>query len=87
MRNTYQDLDAEISQGIRSGWKAFTTKDVLKAKLDKILHVNLFNSTVLPVILYTSETWATIKTEKQRLVMVYGAMEKSIQEISLHEYI
>ena len=36
------------SQRIRSWWKAFITiKDVLKAKLDKTLCANLFNSTIL----------------------------------------
>ena len=45
-----QDTDVEILWRIRSGWKAFATiKDVLKT-----LHANLFNSTVLLVMLYAS---------------------------------
>ena len=45
-----QDINTEISLRITSWWKAFTLiKDVLKAKLDKTLYDNLFNSTTLPV--------------------------------------
>ena len=53
------------SQTIRSEWKAFITiKDVFKAKLDKTLHANLFNSTISSAMLYINGTWATTK-EKQ----------------------
>ena len=40
-------------------------KDVLKAKLDKILRANLLNSTALPVMLDSSETWPTMNKEEQ----------------------
>ena len=50
-------MDAEISW---SSWKAFTTmKDVLKAKQNKTLNENLIYRTVIYVMLYVSETWAT----------------------------
>ncbi len=51
---------------IRSGWKPFTTiKDVLKAKVDKNLHNNLLNSTILVAMLYAREMWVTLKKEDQ----------------------
>ena len=40
-------------------------KDALKAEQDNILHANLFNSTILPPVLYISKTWATVKKEEQ----------------------
>ena len=61
------DMDVEIS--LRSEWKPFNTlKDVLKAELHKDLRINLFNSTIFPVMLYISEIWATTKKEEQKLV-------------------
>ena len=62
-------------------------KDVPRAKLDKTLHANLFNSTILPPTLYLNQTWAITMKEKQRLVMTQTAMKKSMLGISLSEYI
>ena len=71
-------MDGEISQRIRSGWKAFIMlKNVLKAKLDNTQCVNLFNSNVLSAMLYKSKIWATMKKDEQKLVMTpdgYGNM-------------
>ena len=39
-----------------------------KAKLDKTLRASFFNSIVLPVMLYASETWVTTKKEERQLV-------------------
>ena len=86
--NTCQDTDVESSQRISSGRKAFTKiKDVLKAKLDKTLHATLFNSTILPAMLYASKMWATTKKEEKRLVMAQRAWERSMLGILLHEHI
>ena len=69
-----------------AGLKAFTTiKDVPKAKLIKTLRVKLFNSIVLPMMLYV--TWTTIKKEEQRIVKVQTAMGRSLLGILLHEHI
>ena len=62
-------------------------KDVLKAKLDKTLHANLFNSTILPATFYKNKTWATIKNEEQLLVMTQRVIKRSIPEILLHKHI
>uniref|UniRef100_A0A8C9S512 ribonuclease H n=1 Tax=Scleropages formosus TaxID=113540 RepID=A0A8C9S512_SCLFO len=86
--NMRRDMEKEISRRIRAGWKAFNSiKDVLKGKLDKTTRANLFNGTVLPAMLYGSETWATTKREEQRLVSAQRAMERSMLGISLREHI
>ena len=78
-------MDEEISQRIRSGWKVCTTiKDLFKAKLDKTLCADLFNSPILLVMLHASEMWAI--TKKNRLVKAQRAMEWSMLGI-LYEYI
>ena len=58
-------------------------KDVVKGKPDKTLSANLFNSTILPVMLYASEMWAATKKEEQ----TQRATERSMLGILLCEYI
>lgn len=52
---------------------------------------NLFHNTILHALLYTSETWATIKKEEQRVPLTGSGtqtvMEKSVLGISVQEYI
>ena len=62
-------------------------RDVLERRLDKATRAGLFNSSVLPAMLYGSETWATTKREEQRLVTAQRAMERSMLGISLREHI
>ena len=75
-------------QTIRPGWKEFTTiKDMLKAKLNKILCANLFSTIIFPVMLLTSKMWATTKKEEQKLVATQRNMERFLLELSLCEHI
>ncbi|VDM29720.1 unnamed protein product [Toxocara canis] len=78
------DMRPEITRRIRAGWRAFNSiKDVLKKKMSKTLRAHLFNSTVLPAMLYASETWATTKNEERRLTTAQMAMERCMLGISL----
>ena len=43
---------------------------MLKTKMEKIPHANLFNSTILPAKFYTNETWST--TMKKRTETGYS---------------
>ena len=68
-------MDVEISRIIRSGWRIFITiKERVQSKTRRI---NLFNSTVLPAMLYESTTWANTKKEEQSLITTKWAMERS----------
>ena len=58
-------------------------RDVLKGKLDKNTHANLFNGTVLPALLYGSRTWVTTKIEEQRLVTSQRAVQTPMLGVSL----
>ena len=80
MVNMNRDIEAEISQRIRSIWKAFTAiKDLFNAMRE---NANLFNSIVLLATLYASETWLS-QRRKNRLVTALRAMERSMLGISL----
>ena len=60
-------------------------KDVHKAKLDKTLHDDLFNSTILSLMLdATSKRWTTMKKAENQLVTRQRVMEMD-QGISLHD--
>ena len=79
-RNMCRDMDADISRR-SSGWEAtITIKDVPKAKRDKSLRDNLFNSDIFSAMLYVSKTLATTK-EEQSLHTMPLAMERPILEI------
>ncbi|KAG6940573.1 hypothetical protein G0U57_015976 [Chelydra serpentina] len=79
-----QDLNGELSRMIWAGWCAFNSiKDVLKGKIDKTTRKNIFNSAVLPAMLYGSETWALTKREEQRLLVAERAIERAMLGISL----
>ena len=55
-------MSVEILQEIKSRLRSFIIiKYVLKAKLDKTLHANFFNCTILPAISYTSGARASKK--------------------------
>ncbi|KHN78309.1 Putative uncharacterized transposon-derived protein F52C9.6 [Toxocara canis] len=60
---------------------------MLKKKMSKTLRAHLFNSTVLPVMLYASEMWATTKNEERRLTTAQRAMERCMLGISLRQHI
>ena len=63
---TVSSLNQDIYfTGHNESGRAFTMiKDVLIAKLEKTLYANLFNSIILPAMLYTSEMWVTMKEEE-----------------------
>lgn len=80
--NMRRDMEKEISRRVRARWKAFNSiRDVLKGRLDKTTRANLFNGTVLPAMLYGSETWATMTREEQRLVTAQRAMQRPMSII------
>ncbi|KAG6929912.1 hypothetical protein G0U57_004719, partial [Chelydra serpentina] len=55
----------------------------LKGNIDKTTRKNIFNSAVLPAMLYGSETWALMKREEQQLLVAERAMERAMLGISL----
>ncbi|KHN77588.1 Putative uncharacterized transposon-derived protein F52C9.6, partial [Toxocara canis] len=85
MRN---DMSGEIFRRIRAGWMCFADmKEVLTAKLDPDIRAKIFNITVVKTMTYGSETWCLKKSEKERLAVVEGAMERRMLRISLRDHI
>ncbi|XP_044876196.1 uncharacterized protein LOC123372253 [Mauremys mutica] len=60
-----------------------SSQDILKGKINKTTRTNIFNSTVLPAMLYGSEMWALTKREEQRLSVAERVMEQAMLGIFL----
>ncbi|CAM4422757.1 unnamed protein product [Lepidochelys kempii] len=84
--NMCHNQEGELLQRKKAGWGIFNSiKDVLQVKIDKAIHASLFNSTVLPAMLYGSDTWVLTKTEEQQLSVMERAMERRILGISIRD--
>ncbi|XGW22350.1 hypothetical protein V3C99_004961 [Haemonchus contortus] len=79
------DLTVEISRRRRAGWVAFNKyRDVLTDKrIDAQVRARVFNTHVLPALVYGSETWNTILNEERRLASTQRAMERVMCGITL----
>lgn len=83
--NMENDITAEISRRRKAGWAAFNKyRDVLTDKrLDAQIRSRVFNTHVLPALIYASETWNTTKGEEEKLAVTQRAMERAMCRISI----
>lgn len=75
-----ETIEKELERRIVNGWKRYwSLKEVFK---DKQLHSKtkgkLFNTCVLPVLMYGSQTWALTKATTSHLACCQRAMERSM---------
>ncbi|KAK6758633.1 hypothetical protein RB195_016076 [Necator americanus] len=71
-----------VGQKETNGWEALTSiGDVGKGTTNTLLRAHLFNTAVLPALIYASETWAFRNQEKN----VISVMECGIERITLGE--
>ena len=73
----------------QAAWIAFNkNRTVLTdTKLPMEIRANLFNTTVLPAMLYASETWSTTKSEEKKLAVTQRAMERRMCGVSIKDKI
>ena len=84
--NMRNDIAKEISRRRQAGWLKFNQeREVLKSDLDQKRKAEIFNSTVIPAMIYGSETWATTAAEERKLEVTVRAMERSVLGISLRQ--
>ena len=83
------DLQKEINNRIKCGWAAFKkVETVITSKnVPKNIKAHLFNSNVLPALIYAAETWSTTSRVEKKLVTTQRAMERRITNISKREHI
>ncbi|PIO55014.1 hypothetical protein TELCIR_23608 [Teladorsagia circumcincta] len=72
-------LSIEIGRRRRAGWATFNKyRDVRDRRFDARVKARVFNTHVLPALIYGSETWSTIKEEERKLTSTQRAMERKI---------
>ncbi|CEF61413.1 Reverse transcriptase domain-containing protein [Strongyloides ratti] len=77
--NNDHNQDEEISRRRIAGWRAFRRiSEVMKKLKDYKVRTQLFNSMVLPAMLYGCKTWNLRKSDREKLEVTQRAMEKRI---------
>ncbi|KAH7706674.1 hypothetical protein AAVH_26088 [Aphelenchoides avenae] len=78
------NMDGEIGRRRKAAWLSFNNiQEVLKRMSDSKLRANLFNSTVLPALLYGCETWTLTKRQEDKLSTTERAMERRVLGIAM----
>ncbi|KAK6762162.1 hypothetical protein RB195_023032 [Necator americanus] len=73
--NMMNDLTSELGRRRRAAWGAYKSiEDVVKKTRNTPLRTHLFNTTVLPVLTYASETWAFRKQEENAVSVIERAI-------------
>ncbi|KAH7714504.1 hypothetical protein AAVH_18161 [Aphelenchoides avenae] len=79
-------LHCELSRRIKAAWCSFNSiSEVLKKLMDPTRRAQLFNSTVLPALLYGCETWTLSESLAKRLRSTQNAMERRVLGVSMWE--
>ncbi|KAH7699433.1 protein F43G9.7 [Aphelenchoides avenae] len=79
-------LDGEITRRQKAAWQSYNTiKDAIKNVTDVKLRANLFNTTILPALLYGCETWAPTKSQENRIAVTQRSIERRTLGISMRE--
>lgn len=81
-------MAGKIGRRVKAGWYAFSqVKDVLQQLTDKTLRKQLFESTVLPAMIYGSETWTMRKADQNKLQVTQRSMERIMLKVSRRDRI
>ncbi|WKX88114.1 hypothetical protein Q1695_008048 [Nippostrongylus brasiliensis] len=77
--NMKNDLKPEILRRKKAGWAAFNSvRGVIGSVKDHALRANIFNSTVLPALCYSCETWTLTKKTEDQLRRIQAALERKM---------
>ncbi|KAK6762001.1 hypothetical protein RB195_022917 [Necator americanus] len=82
--NMMNDLTPELGRRRRAAWGAYKSiEDVVKKTRNTRLRAHLFNTTVLPALIYASETRAFRKQEENAVSVNERAIERVMLGVSL----
>uniref|UniRef100_A0A914UST4 Reverse transcriptase domain-containing protein n=1 Tax=Plectus sambesii TaxID=2011161 RepID=A0A914UST4_9BILA len=82
------DISRELARRRKAAWVSFASiREPATSTSDAKLRAHLFNSTVLPALIYGSETWSLTKKDAEKLAVTERAMERRLLKISLHDRI
>ncbi|KAH7695018.1 reverse transcriptase [Aphelenchoides avenae] len=78
------NMNGEIGRRQKAAWLSFKNiQEVLKKISDPKLRANLFNTTVLPALLYGCETWTLTKRHEEKLSVTERAMERRVLGLTM----
>ncbi|KAK6730122.1 hypothetical protein RB195_006904 [Necator americanus] len=78
--NIMNDLTPELGRSRRAAWEAYKSiEDVVKKTKNTRF---LFNTTVLPALIYASETWAFRRQEENAVSVIERAIERVMLGVS-----
>ena len=81
--------NGEWTRRRRAGWVAFNNNRTVLTDQNLPMNVRaaIFNSTVLPAMLYACETWATTKNDEEKFAVTERAMERRICGVTIRDRI
>ncbi|KAK6764632.1 hypothetical protein RB195_024813 [Necator americanus] len=80
--NMMNDLIPELDRTRRAAWEAYRNiEDVVKKTKNTQLRGHLFNTTVLLVLTYASETWA-LRKQENAMSVIESTVERVMQGVS-----
>ena len=69
-----------------NGWKSFwAQKVILKSKLKLKSKIRIFESTIIPVLTYGAQTWATTKKQIRKIQVFQNSMLRNILGVKLKD--
>ena len=78
-----KNQDKEIQRRIMAGWAAYAKHwDIFKSNLAICLKRQVYNSRVVPAMIYGSETWTLTKQAQNKLAAAQTNMERSMLNIT-----
>ncbi|MFH4979516.1 hypothetical protein AB6A40_006225 [Gnathostoma spinigerum] len=82
-----KDTEKEVRRRIKIGWKSFfKNKEFLTGKrVGMILKRRLFNTCVLPAMLYGSQTWTMTKKIEMMMEVAQRRMERMMARVTLRD--
>ncbi|VDO63638.1 unnamed protein product [Heligmosomoides polygyrus] len=77
--NMANDLAPELSRRKRAAWGVFKSVEDVTTKTKNVrLLAHLFDSTVLPALIYASETWAIRKQDEHAISVAQRGIERTM---------
>ena len=81
-----KNQDKEIQRRLMAGWVAYAKhRDILKSNLAICLKRNVYNSCVLPAMIYGADTWTLTKQAQNKLAAAQTKMERSMLHITYND--
>ena len=79
-------IEKELKVRRNNAWKAFwAQKHILKSNLKLKTKIRIFESTVIPVLLYGAQTWALTDKQLKKLQVTQNLMVRSLLGVKLKD--